>query len=35
MGVKKLRSVFMQYALLLGLIVFGIAAVNVVFFFLA
>lgn len=29
MGVRKLRSVFMQYALLLALIVFSIVAVNV------
>lgn len=29
MGVKKLRSIFMQYALLLALIVFNIVAVNV------
>ena len=29
MGVKKLRSVFMQYALLLAFIVFSIVAVNV------
>lgn len=34
MGVKKLRSVFMQYALLLALIVFSIVAVNVGVFLL-
>lgn len=34
MGVKKLRSVFMQYALLLALIVFSIVTVNVGIFLL-
>lgn len=34
MGVKKLRSVFMQYALLLALIVFSIVAINVGVFLL-
>ncbi len=34
MGVKKLRSVFMQYALLLALVVFSIVAVNVGIFLL-